>query len=109
MKNAFYILFIIILVSCSSENEKFSVEITTEKQYTVETFFTNEIGWGYIILLDNKAYIKQPHIPAVSGKLGFSSKQKAEKTAVFVIYKIKQGILPPSVNMQELDSLGVLM
>ncbi len=104
MKKVFYILFTIIMFSCSSENEKCSVE----KQYTVETFFTNEIGWGYIILLDNKPYIKQPHIPAVSGKLGFSSKQKAEKTAKFVIYKIKQGILPPSVNVQELDSLGVL-
>ncbi len=67
-----------------------------------------EGGYGYKILIDGKVYINQASIPALSGNKGFSSPEKARKAANFVIYKIKNNILPPSVNRTELDSLGVL-
>lgn len=76
--------------------------------YTRETFFTEGQGWGYRILMDGKVYINQPHIPAITGNQGFSSEQKAQITADFAIEKIMNGISPPTISSDELESLGVL-
>ncbi len=64
-------------------------------------------GFGYDILRNGVPYIHQPNIPAVAGNTGFSSVQHAKETAKFVVYKIQHHMLPPTVSIQELDSLGV--
>lgn len=64
-------------------------------------------GFGYDIYRNNALYIHQPNIPALSGNKGFSTAGNAQKTANLVIHKIKNSILPPSVSIEELDSLGV--
>lgn len=63
--------------------------------------------YGYDIFHHNKRIIHQPHIPAVSGNTGFINKAEAERTACFVIDKLKKGIIPPSVSQQELRMLGI--
>ena len=65
-------------------------------------------GYGYDIYMGDKLYIHQPTIPAVAGNKGFSSSEKAERTAAFVEQKILNNIIPPAVTPEELDSLGVL-
>ncbi len=65
-------------------------------------------GWGYDIYADGKLYIHQPHIPAVNGNRGFQSQQNAEKAGNFAAYKIGNNIMPPTISVQELDSLGVI-
>lgn len=65
-------------------------------------------GFGYDIYVDGKIYVHQPNIPAVQGNRGFTSEQKARRTAELVVYKILNNILPPSVDTRELDSLGVV-
>ncbi len=65
-------------------------------------------GFGYDIYIKGKIYVHQPTIPAVAGNKGFSTKQKAEQSARLVIYKIKNNILPPTVEIRELDSLHLL-
>jgi len=65
-------------------------------------------GWGYNVMVDGNIVIHQPTVPAVMGNNGFSSEEKARKAGEFVIYKIKNNILPPSVTPEELDSLDVL-
>ncbi|MDF2456563.1 MAG: hypothetical protein K0R51_2556 [Cytophagaceae bacterium] len=75
--------------------------------FTAEVI-NSEIGWGYDLYIDGKKTIHQPHIPGVSGMKGFDTKEKAEKTANFVLFKLKNNIMPPSVSKEELDSLGVL-
>lgn len=85
-----------------------SVVLNNENNYTSETFFTEGQGWGYSILLNGDQYINQPHIPAVSGVKGFESEDKAKTTADFAIYKMKNGIVPPTISRDELDSLDVL-
>jgi hypothetical protein len=47
-------------------------------------------------------------MPAVEGILGFSDESKAIKTAELMIYKLKNGVFPPTISIEELDSLGVL-
>ncbi|MFN6945832.1 MAG: DUF4907 domain-containing protein [Cytophagaceae bacterium] len=71
--------------------------------------FKTESGWGYNILLSGKNFIHQPHIPAVSGARPFQSADDAEKAAELVKYKIQNNIMPPSVTVMELDSLGIAL
>lgn len=85
-----------------------SAVVDDDNNYTSETFFTEGQGWGYSILLNGDQYINQPHIPAVSGVKGFESEDKAKKTADFAIYKMQNGIVPPTISTEELDSLEVL-
>jgi hypothetical protein len=69
--------------------------------------FTEDIGWGYQVFEGSKMLVDQKHIPAVQGMVGFETKEKAEITAEFVLNKIENGIFPPTVSPEELDSLGV--
>ena len=79
----------------------------SSSDFSVEVLYTKDLGWGYDILMNGKAFVHQPHIPAVAGGKGFSTKEDALKTANFVIKKLEQKIMPPSLTVQELDSLGV--
>ena len=65
-------------------------------------------GYGYRILIFDALYVSQPHIPAINGNRGFKTKEQATKAAEFVIYKIRNNIMPPSLSVEELDSLGTL-
>jgi DnaJ-class molecular chaperone len=65
-------------------------------------------GFGYDILIEDAMYVHQPHIPAINGNRGFKTKEQAHTTAEFVIYKIRNNIMPPSLSVEELDSLGTL-
>ena len=83
--------------STNQENESpFSFEVTS-----------SEVGYGYVIFKSGKAFIKQPYIPAIQGTKGFESKDDAAKVAELMIYKLEKDILPPSVSLDELDSLNI--
>jgi len=41
------------------------------------------------------------------GKKGFQRKADAEKVAKLVIKKIQKGMMPPTVEKKELDSLSI--
>jgi hypothetical protein len=98
------------IASTDTTNHSIETEIASDTliSYSTETFQTEEQGWGYNILKNGKQYIHQPHIPAVQGVKGFSSEEKAATTADYAIYKIHNGIIPPTISSEELDSLGVL-
>ena len=66
-----------------------------------------ENKYGYYILIDGQIYIEQKTIPAIEGHKGFSTKADAEKVALKVIEKIKQGELPPSISVEELKDMDV--
>jgi len=70
--------------------------------------FQVDNGWGYDIYIDGQKYMHQEHIPAVQGLHPFTTKEDARKAAELVVFKIKNNILPPTLSVHELDSIGVL-
>lgn len=64
--------------------------------------------YGYSIYIDGKLYIRQTTIPAINGSLGFGTIDKAERTALLVIEKIKQGELPPALTTDELRQRKII-
>jgi|ERR1051326_587950 hypothetical protein len=65
-------------------------------------------GYGYKILIFGAPQVNQPHRPGMPGLAGFNTAADAKKVGEFVAYKIRNNIMPPSITMQEMDSLGVL-
>jgi hypothetical protein len=122
MKSIFLFLTIVVLsVSCGEKSTSSVVEDNQQidspsqplskakgPEFTVISVEYPNVGWGYQILQDGKLAIDQKHIPVIQGYKSFSSKEKAEKTGNFIVQKMKNGIFPPTLTEEELDSLEVL-
>ena len=65
-------------------------------------------GFGFEILQGTDPVIIQPHIPAIQGIKGFETKEQAAIIGNYMIYKINNGIMPPSISVQDLDSLKIV-
>lgn len=74
-------------------------EVSTQEKLT---------GWGYDIYIFGSLYIHQPNIPAVPGNRGFKTEADAKKAGAWAVHKIRNNIMPPTISVEELDSLGVL-
>jgi hypothetical protein len=77
-----------------------------DAQITSETYATDN-GFGYKIYIDGQLYVDQPTIPAVAGNNSFDSESDAEAVANLAISKIREGIIPPTISVQELQGLEV--
>jgi hypothetical protein len=118
MKTTCLILSILVLFSCENSESKGTLNHSNDRDvysgkvqepaYTMEVTENAEFGWGYQLFKDGKLMIDQKHIPAIQGEQGFSSKENAEITGNYILQKIKNGEFPPTVSLQELDSLEVL-
>ena len=64
--------------------------------------------FGYDILLQGKPLVHQPHIPALPGNDGFTTKKRAKIVAEFVVKKIRKNEMPPTVTIEDLNNMGVL-
>ena len=64
--------------------------------------------YGYEISLNGRILVHQPSIPCLKGTKGFVRKEEARKVAELVIAKIRKGIMPPTVTVQELKTVGVV-
>ncbi len=87
------------------ENE---VQLYVDGQLTYEIIPAPNNTYGYNIKTNGRILIHQPNIPALPGNEGFNTEEAAISVAEMVIAKIRQNIFPPSVSVNELDSLGVL-
>ena len=63
--------------------------------------------YGYEILINGKAFIRQKNVPGLPGSTGFKRKEDAEKAARLVLKKLTAGFMPPSIDKHELDSMKV--
>lgn len=96
-------------VETSKENpyKDASIKVQIFKNDTVKPSSEYK-GYGYNILINEALTVHQPHKPGVPGVMGFKSENDAKRAGDFIAYKIRNNIMPPTVSMQELDSLGVL-
>jgi len=89
----------------------YSERLTSDKieirTYRNDSLISGSKGWGYDIYINGTKYIHQPHMPAINGEEGFKSKEDAVKTAELIARKINNNMMPPSISVNELDSLGV--
>lgn len=116
MKTLSFCIVSLFLFACSQPSSNSSTEetsentnaVSSEEKYEVITTVNPDQTYGYQILKDGKLMIDQKNIPAIQGIQGFSSKKDAETTASFAIEKIKKGAFPPTISVDELDSLGVI-
>lgn len=103
-KNWIYILLvfsiILFIVTRFTNNHKREANISSK------TFYTDSLGWGYEILVNNKRLIKQDFIPAISGRKGFVTEAEAATIAKLVVKKMSTTKFP-TVSLQELDSCGI--
>ncbi len=97
------------LNNSSSELESEDSKITSKKsEWSYETVLISEKNWGYQLFQNGTMVINQTSIPSVQGINGFDTKEKAERTAKHILNKLENGIFPPTVDKEELDSLNVL-
>lgn len=64
-------------------------------------------GYGFDIYRDGKMMIHQNSIPAIQGNIAFATEEEAKAVAALMLYKVSKGIMPPTVSVEDLDSLGV--
>jgi hypothetical protein len=115
MKKILLFLCIGAFIACSTEpkevlneTETPSIKNKTTTEYTYLTVQNQNSEWGYQLFKDGQLMINQQNIPAIQGNKGFSSKNDAEKIATYILEKVKKGEFPPTISVEELDSLGVL-
>jgi hypothetical protein len=63
--------------------------------------------YGYDIMVKGRLLVHQPTIPGMPGNKGFARKSNAEKVARLVMKKIQKGLMPPTIEKRELDSLKI--
>lgn len=80
----------------------------SKSKYRFESFETQNVGWGYSIYEGSKELIRQPHIPAIQGTQGFATKDQADRVAKEVVRKLDNGIMPPTLSIEEMRKLGAI-
>ena len=66
-------------------------------------------SYGYDIFLKGKLLIHQPSIPCIPGIKGFAKKEFAAKAAKLVIGKIRKGVMPPTITVEEMKRSGIVI
>lgn len=108
-KKALYLFILMILgytIYKALLKEDLQVLKTENISLSIETFKIDD-GWRFYLIKNEKIIISQDYVPAVNGKQYFKTKEDAKKVAELMKYKIEKNIFPPSVSLQELDSLNI--
>ena len=82
----------------SYANAEIAIKIIPSVNYT----------FGYDILLYGRPLIHQPTIPGLPGTEGFATKERAQTVAEFVVKKIRNNEMPPTVTIEDLKNMAVL-
>ena len=94
--------------SASESKEEPRSQASPKSDWSYKVVLVSEGNWGYQLYQGDKMEINQRSIPAVPGTLGFETKEKAEKTARFVLEKLNRGEFPPTLTIEDLKKLDVL-
>jgi len=107
-------IFASLFVTSISADEGVGKEVKEQKnpyanaELTIKIIPSAKKTFGYDILLYGKPFVHQPSIPGLPGNEGFTTKEAAQTVADFVVKKIRNNEMPPTVTMENLKALGVL-
>jgi hypothetical protein len=101
------LIFVVLLFLKYPFIEKGLSEFVKKEEYSFKIIQIDKDKWAYSIFLYDKPFIKQTHIPAISGNKYFKTERDAEITAKLVMSKLNKGEIP-SVTGNELRSIGVI-
>ncbi|MGA3086231.1 MAG: DUF4907 domain-containing protein [Thermodesulfobacteriota bacterium] len=114
------VLLIIFIVVCHTGTSLFADEAAGKKEVKEQTnpYANAEITikiipsanntFGYDILLYKRPLVHQPNIPGLPGNDGFTTRERAQTVAEFVVKKIRNNEMPPTVTIEDLNTMGVL-
>ena len=54
-------------------------------------------------------YVKQEHIPAIAGVVPFASEADALQVGTLAKEKLENGLMPPTVTVEEMVNLGIVL
>jgi hypothetical protein len=77
-------------------------------EITIKIIPSAKKTFGYDILLYGKPLVHQQNIPGLPGNEGFTTKERAQKVADFVVKKIRKNEMPPTVSIEDLNNMDVL-
>jgi hypothetical protein len=87
------------------------VEDSNTSQFSASTYQnkTGEgpEGYGFDIYQDGKMMIHQNSIPAIQGNKAFATEEEAKAVGALMLFKVSKGIMPPTISVEDLDSLGI--
>ncbi len=78
---------------------------TANKILTYQIIHALNNTFCYDVFADGRLMIHQTSIPGLPGNEGFKTKDDAIKVAEMVVYKIRNGEMPPTVSIDEMESL----
>ncbi len=96
-----------IAISCNNGSHNNNTTVSKDSKNIKSYVFETKTGWGYIITINDKVFIRQPYIPVISGEQSFKTAEDAGKTAALVISKMKEN-QPPTLQKEELEKLRVI-
>ena len=80
----------------------------TNAEITIKIIPSANKTFGYDILLYGRPLVHQSNIPGLPGNEGFTTKERAQTVAEFVVKKIRNNEMPPTVTIEDLNNMGVL-
>lgn len=109
MKNySYYFILLLVFLSCEKNTKDYSFEKCVQSQQLELKVFNIENGWGFDIYRKGKLYVHQTNIPAINKSNHFFSEKNAANVGELMIRKICKNIFPPTISIEELDSLSVI-
>lgn len=114
------ILLIIVTVTChtvtsiSADEAANKKEVKEQKnpyadaEITIMIIPSSNNTFGYDILLYKRPLVHQPNIPGLPGNDGLTTWERAQTVAEFVVKKIRNNEMPPTVTIEDLNTMGVL-
>ena len=80
----------------------------TNAEITIKIIPSANNTLGYDILLYGRPLVHQANIPGLPGNEGFTTKKRAQTVAEYVVKKIRNNEMPPTVTIEDLNNMGVL-
>lgn len=108
----FAFLMIVLMFNGMSKDVLMNSDLILQESLTPDMDFkvlkNDTGGWFYEIRSNKKVVISQQNIPAIQGNFAFQDSLQASRVAKLMMDKMEKGHFPPSISIEELNSLQII-